>query len=404
MELRNYILPEIANVPLNKVDALTIQKIINNLKDRDCVRKDKDGNTKKLSPTTVNGIYRCLRKIFNKAVLWDYIESNPVTKVKCPSVSNVEKKSYNVQELINILELLKKEDALTEALFTLAICTGLRRGEILGLHVEDIDFDNNVVKVNRAVVWDYQNKKIVEKATKTKGSVREVPIPSFCADCLKEYLKLRERIIRRFEKSNIDYVAPNNLFLGRNGGIMFPDSPSSKWRDFTKRHNIKKYVSFHGLRHSYCSMQMNDNSNLSPADVQKLMGHSQLSTTFIYTHSNREMKKEALSIFDKYYNCENPIDNDRERKISFDELVTLYTGIKFTKLDVIEELTDYMIPENCSTEEKMKKIKDYIDNKYPEFRYLDVSNVNINNLWDWLEEGKNKYGNEFIITPIKSFK
>ena len=72
-ELRNYVLPEIANMPLNKIDALVIQRIINNLKDRDKERLDKNGNVQKLSITSVNNVYRLLRKILNKAIAWDYI-------------------------------------------------------------------------------------------------------------------------------------------------------------------------------------------------------------------------------------------------------------------------------------------------------------------------------------------
>ena len=199
-ELRNYVLPEIANMPLNKIDALVIQRIINNLKDRDKERLDKNGNVQKLSITSVNNVYRLLRKILNKAIAWDYIETNPVKKVKAPGVSKKEKQSYNREELLQILDILKTEDVLTEALFTIAICTGLRRGELVGLHIDDIDFNNNMISVKRAVVWDYKNKKTLEKATKTKGSVREVPMPLFCTEAIKEYLKLRDRIIQRLKK------------------------------------------------------------------------------------------------------------------------------------------------------------------------------------------------------------
>ena len=53
-------------MPLNKIDALVIQRIINNLKDRDKERLDKNGNVQKLSITSVNNVYRLLRKILNK--------------------------------------------------------------------------------------------------------------------------------------------------------------------------------------------------------------------------------------------------------------------------------------------------------------------------------------------------
>lgn len=393
--LKNYVLPEIANMPLNKIDALTIQRIINNLKERDKERLDKNGNVVKLSPTSVNNVYRLLRKILNKAIAWDYIETNPVLKVKAPGVAKIEKESYNRDELIEILDILKKEDPLTETLFTISICTGVRRGELVGLHLEDIDLENNMISVKRAVVWDKGNQRILEKATKTKGSVREVPVPLFCMEVIKEYLKLRERVIYNFKRRNKNYIPPRNLFLSKTGGIMFPDTPSSKWLDFRKRNPQIKDVSLHGLRHSYCSMQMNENPNLSPADVKKLMGHSQLSTTFIYTHSNEDKTEDAISVFEKYYNFNG------EKKVNFNEMLSLYTRVKFTTTSVIEELLDFVVDTDDSDESKYDVIKDYIDKRYPIFKKIDVSDVNIENVWDWLEMKKKQYGDEFLLCPIK---
>lgn len=393
-ELRNYVLPEIANMPLNKIDALTVQRIINKLKERNRERLDKDGNVVKLSPTSVNNVYRLLRKILNKAVAWDYLENNPVLKVKAPGVSKKEKQSYNREELLEILDILKTEDSLTEALFTIAICTGLRRGELVGLHLEDIDFDNNMISVKRAVVWDKKNQQILEKDTKTKGSVREVPIPRFCTEAIIEYLKLRQRIIQQFKRKITNYIPPRNLFLSKTGGIMFPDTPSSKWLDFRKNHKGIRDVSLHGLRHSYCSMQMNENPDLSPVDVQKLMGHSQLSTTFIYTHSNEDKTQEAVSVFDKYYNANG------EKKIGFKQMLSLYTKKKFTYTKEIKELLKFIFNSDNIEDYKQSLITDYIDKKYPIFKKINISNINIDNVWDWLEEQKEKYGNEFIIISL----
>lgn len=393
-ELRNYVLPEIANMPLNKIDALVIQRIINNLKDRDKERLDKNGNVQKLSITSVNNVYRLLRKILNKAIAWDYIETNPVKKVKAPGVSKKEKQSYNREELLQILDILKTEDVLTEALFTIAICTGLRRGELVGLHIDDIDFNNNMISVKRAVVWDYKNKKTLEKATKTKGSVREVPMPLFCTEAIKEYLKLRDRIIQRLKKKYKDYVPPKNLFLSKYGGIMFPDTPSSKWLDFRNRHKEIRNVSLHGLRHSYCTMQMNDNPNLSPADVKKLMGHSQLTTTFIYTHSNEDKTQEAISVFDKYYNVNGEI------KINFNQMLSLYTRVNFASQRELDDLLKFAVDLRVDEDEKYSMIKQYIDNRYPMFKKIDITEINFNNVWDVLDLYKQKYGDEFILSPL----
>lgn len=394
-ELKNYILPEIANMPLYKIDGLIVQRIINKLKKRKRERPDKNGNIVTLSSTTVNSVYRLLRKILNKAVAWNYIESNPVLTVNAPSVSTKEKESYNIHELIEVMLLLEKEDITTELLFNLFICTGMRRGELVGLHLDNIHLDKNFIKIEISAVWDSENKKIVEKKTKSEGGVREIPIPQFCVDKIKEYLKLRERKIMNFKRKNKNYVAPKNLFLSRSGGIMFPDTPSNKWTTFKNKHKQLKDVTLHGLRHSYCSMQMNDNPNLAPSDVKTLMGHSQLSTTFIYTHSNEDKREAALSIFDKHFRFNN------EKKVSFNEILSLYTGKKFISTDIFNSYIDFLVSSEESIEIKLKLIRKYIEKKYPFFRSIDITVVNLDNIWDWLDKMKEKYGNEFILCPIK---
>jgi len=393
-ELKNYVFPEIAYMPLKKIDVLTIQKLINKLKERNKERTNKNGEVEKLSSTTVNNVYRLLRKILNKAIAWEYIDSNPVVKVKAPGNSKTEKRSYNREELIEVLDLLKKEDIITECLFTIAICSGLRRGEIVGLHIDDINFVSNTISVNRAVVWDYKKSISIEKETKTKGRVRVVPVPLFCMEVIREYLKLRDRMISRFKKEYRNYKVIDNLFLNKYGKIMASDTASAKWGDFRKRHPNIKNVSLHGLRHSYCSMQMNENSNLSPADVQKLMGHSQLSTTYIYTHSNEDKNDAAVSVFDKYYN------SNQEKKINFSEMLSLYTNQLFVSRNKYMELIEFCIPEDISIIEKLEKIHNYIDNKYSFFKKINIDVVNISNIFDWLEEQKEMYGNEFIITHL----
>ena len=190
-------------MPLYKIDGLIVQRIINKLKKRKREKPDKNGNIVTLSSTTVNSVYRLLRKILNKAVAWNYIESNPVLTVNAPSVSTKEKESYNIHELIEVMLLLEKEDITTELLFNLFICTGMRRGELVGLHLDNIHLDKNFIKIEISAVWDSENKKIVEKKTKSEGGVREIPIPQFCVDKIKEYLKLRERKIMNFKRKKV---------------------------------------------------------------------------------------------------------------------------------------------------------------------------------------------------------
>ena len=66
-------------------------------------------------------------------------------------------------------------------------------------------------------------------------------------------------------------------------------------------------MTLHGLRHSYCTMQMNENDKLTAADVSKLMNHTNLSTTYRYTHANTNKDEEAISVWDDFEDIEKSI-------------------------------------------------------------------------------------------------
>ena len=139
---------------------------------------------------------------------------------------------------------------------------------------------------------------------------------------------------------------------------------------------------------------MNDNPNLSPADVKKLMGHSQLTTTFIYTHSNEDKTQEAISVFDKYYNVNGEI------KINFNQMLSLYTRVNFASQRELDDLLKFAVDLRVDEDEKYSMIKQYIDNRYPMFKKIDITGINFNNVWDVLDLYKQKYGDEFILSPL----
>ena len=201
---------------------------------------------------------------------------------------------------------------------------------------------------------------------------------------LNNYLLYRDKIVNK---------GVSSLFINKKGDLISFSYLNYNWKIFTKKNNLK-YVTIHGLRHSYCSIQMNCNHDLVATDVKKLMGHSELETTFHYTHNNQNKFQHATSIFDRHYNLNN------ERKTGFNQMLSLYTNKNFASTKEIEELYKFIFNSNNSKDYKQDLIKNYIDNKYLMFKNIDISNINIDNVWDWLEIQKEKYGNEFIIIPL----
>ncbi len=280
--LNKYILPDLGNKKMNEITTFQLQQFFSNLRD-----KDNFNSTGKVSDKTVYRVYKIMRNMFNKAMDWEFIESNPMDKVKIKKVKYKETSIYTKQEMFEILELLKNEDIIDKTIFSLLITTGLRKCELLGLHLDDIDLENSTVSVTRNLNWDKFQHKYVEVSPKTQSSYRTIPIPKFMVEMLEDYLKERYNIT----KSN------QILFINKRGKRIGFDYLIYRWKIFINKYNLK-HITIHGLRHSYCSMQINDNKNLNISLVSKLMGHSQLSTTLKYLHSDSLKKNEVVSIFE----------------------------------------------------------------------------------------------------------
>ena len=100
-----------------------------------------------------------------------------------------------------------------KTVFTIITTTGIRRSELLGLHIEDIELDNNIIKIRRNVTWDQFKKKNVELSLKTKSSNRDIPVPNICINSIKEYLEYRNIIIKKIRiKYGRKVIIPDNLF------------------------------------------------------------------------------------------------------------------------------------------------------------------------------------------------
>ena len=124
------------------------------------------------------------------------------------------------------------------------------------------------------------------------------------------------------------------------------------------------------------------------------MGHSQLSTTFIYTHSNEDKHQSAISIFDDFYN------NKNEKEINLNQLLSLYTKVNFTTQRDIDSLLEFGIGKD-NINNKYEKLKKELETKYTFLKYIDISNITISNMWDFLDELNKKYGNSFILKQLK---
>jgi integrase len=287
--IRLHLVPTLGKVKLQK---LTAQQL-----DRLYAQKLEDG----LHPTTVSAIHHMLHTALDKAIRLGLLTRNVCKLVTPPRVTHREMQPLTAEQIQKLLEAAKGDPL--EALFVLAVTTGMRRGELFGLKWQDIDFGKGVLYVKRALVRMPTGEGYKETEPKTKKSKRSIVLTARALEALKEHrskqLEQRSKVGDAWQ--NHDYVfcspvgthlQPNHNGLDRLKGLLqkagLPD------------------IRFHDLRHSTATLLLTE--GVHPKIVQEILGHSDISMTMdIYSHVLPGMQQDAM---DRLHDALNPKDED----------------------------------------------------------------------------------------------
>ncbi len=264
----------IGHIRMDKLTARQIQVFINSL--------SKEGanelNGKPLSPKSVRHHLSLISDVFGYAVKMGVVSENPCSKVTLPKNEQSEKEIYTPEQVARFLDLLNDEPIKYRAFFNLAIYSGFRRGELLGLEWKDIDFENNVISVRRTSCYT-PDRGIYTDTTKTKMSQRTLKFPQQIMDLLKE---LREYQNDEALKFGDKWVETDRLFTKDNGEPQHPNTTYTWLERFCKRNNLPFY-GLHSFRHLFASLLVNGGVDI--VTVSGALGHSNVSTTSnIYCH------------------------------------------------------------------------------------------------------------------------
>lgn len=248
-----------------------------------------------LSATTINHFHNVLHKALETAVRWNLIARNV-----CDLVSPPRRKRYEIQPLSveQVQQLLAAtRDHRLEALFLLALATGMRRGELLGLKWQDINFQSETLQVRRMLtrvptkVRKPQGATYVEAEPKTEKGRRNILLPQFVLEALKQHrvLQLEARRAAGVAWQEHDYV-----FCTSVGTHLHPTRDVLNQLKVLLAKAGLPDIRFHDLRHSSATMLLS--MGVHPKIVQEILGHSQISMTMdTYSHVLPTMQKEAMS-------------------------------------------------------------------------------------------------------------
>lgn len=191
---------------------------------------------------------------------------------------------------------MESESLQFKTLIHLALNSGCRRGELVGLKWSDINFYTGVLTVQRSN-YKVKGKPIQSKETKT-GKRRYMTLPPYCISLLKEWKaeQGRQRLAMGDKWQGKEWV-----FIQADGQPMFPTTPTQMFDKFLKRHNLK-HRKFHALRHTSATLLLGNGTNIK--NVADRLGHTQLKTTNRYVHALDVADKQAANTFERLFNNE----------------------------------------------------------------------------------------------------
>ena len=243
-------------------------------------------NMEPLADKTILEHHRLISTILAQEEKEMLVPYNAAAKATPPRTTKKDPNYFQPETISAILEALESEPLKWRLITHLLIVTGCRRGEIMGLKWEKVDFENSRVKIDRALVSS-KSKGVFEESTKT-SDIRHLALPRETMDLLRQHK--REQL--RLQLANGDrWLHTGYVFTQDNGDHMNPDSITGWLKDFSTRHGLP-HINPHAFRHTVASVLLANGTDI--VTVSKQLGHASITTTeSFYSHIIEENKAKA---------------------------------------------------------------------------------------------------------------
>lgn len=277
--IRNHIKPALGAIRLDKLTPPMIQRFVNQL----------GTGEHPLSPKSVKNVHGVFHGALHRAVICGYIKNNPADNAVLPKVQKTDIQPMTTAQIAEFLERIKGHQM--ENLFAVAVFTGMRQGELLGLSWDTVDFQKGILHIEKQLQRkrDGSNDYILLSPKSGKG--RSISPAPFVMDALERERGQQNR--RRLQAGPIWQNERNLVFTNGIGDNLKP---------LTVYKNFKRIVSamglpdlrFHDLRHTYAVTALCNGDSIK--DVQSALGHHAAAFTMdTYLHVTSEMQAASAN-------------------------------------------------------------------------------------------------------------
>ena len=294
--LKTHLIPALGHIKLKELSPAHIRVYLQKK------RKDgrKDGKEGGLSEATLLKHYKKLKQALSFAVRNRYIAANPADSVEAPKIDRRRNNTIvalTKEEISKLLEVAKEDDPLLHDFIYLAVHTGMRKSELLGLEWDNVDFENKKIRVRQALVGEKGNGSVLRESTKTANSNRNIDITDEIVEVLKKR-KEKQKEFKEFLGDNY-HDEYNLVFCKEDGEKYYPDRYNVRYAELRDKAGLDKEKTLHTLRHTHASILLQLNEH--PKIVQERLGHASITQTMdTYSHLIPTLQAEAAEKASKF--------------------------------------------------------------------------------------------------------
>ena len=284
----DHLIPDMGSIPLSELKAAHLQTHYSKaLKEG----RKSSGPSEGLSPWTVRKHHVTLREALSHALKWGLVSKNVTLAVDPPKPPRPEARALDGDDAQYILT--SAQGTIWHPIFHLALYTGMRRGEILGLRWKDVDLNLSVLYIAQAM-QQLDDGRVIIQEPKTPNSRRSVALSPVAAISLRSH---RERQEVDFLTVERPFTPQTLVFERADGTTPVPDSVTHAFTRYAQKAGVHG-VHLHNLRHTHASLMLK--AGVHPKIVSERLGHSSVAFTLdTYSHVTPGLQEAAALKFDQ---------------------------------------------------------------------------------------------------------
>lgn len=275
--LQGRIIPVLGNYAISKLTTIQLQSFINSLSEEG------------LSSATVKKIYEVIRNSLEHAVDFELISKNPTLKIKLPKANKKEMNVWDEEEVNRFLKVAKEDPAYI--VFYLALTTGMRQGELLGLRWKDLNLEKGLLNIKQTLSHDG---KTFLSGAKTKSSLRTINLSLSSIKVLitRKLTVSKEKLSLGPIYQDFDLVA-----CTQHGTPLNPANIRRTIKRLIKMAEVPE-IRFHDLRHTHATLLLSNGVHVKV--ISERLGHSNIKVTLdTYSHVLPSMQEEVARKLDE---------------------------------------------------------------------------------------------------------